>query len=57
MAAVAILDSVKILFPVVRVIFSNFSTKLYENRSSGSKVIKKLRNSRWRSQDGGGRHI
>jgi hypothetical protein len=57
MAAVAILDLVKILIPVVRVIFSNFRTKFYENRSSGSKVIAELRNSRWRPQDGGGRHL
>jgi hypothetical protein len=57
MAAVAILDFVKILFSVIPVIFSDFRTKFDENRSSGSKVIAELRNSRWRPQDGGGRHL
>jgi len=57
MAAVAILDFVKMLFPVIRVIFTNLRTKFEENRSSGSKVIVKLRNSRCRLQDGGGRHL
>jgi hypothetical protein len=45
------------LFPVVRVIVSSLCFKFDENQSSGSKVIVELRNSRWRPQDGGGRHL
>jgi hypothetical protein len=57
MAAVAILDFIKMLFPVIRVIFTNLRTKFEENRSRGSKVIVISRNSRWRPQDAGGRHL